>query len=73
MLKVEERLGDGLAVLTVEFFGVIYHGQLWSKVTARKHGTCWRSGRDYVPGAEVYRPFGNERNRSQRILADMID
>lgn len=47
--------------------------QLWSKCKARKSGVCDASGERYRPGAEIYRPVGNSRNRSMRILAVHID
>ena len=71
--RIDERPGVGLALLTVEYFGDIFSHQLWSKVKAKKHGTCAETHTEYAPGTEVYRPLGNSRNRSQRILASEID
>lgn len=73
LLSVVARPGDGLALIHVRHFGQLFYDQLWAKVNARKHGTCDASGRDYMPGAEVYRPLGNTNNRSQRILAKYIE
>jgi len=73
LLSINARPSDGLASLTVRDSGELYSGQLWSKCKARKSGVCDASGELYRPGAEIYRPVGNSRNRSMRILAALID
>lgn len=73
LLSINGRPGDGLASLTVLDVGEVYSGQLWSRCKARKPGVCGVCGESYLPGAEVYRPVSNARNRSMRILAAHID
>ena len=73
LLSINERPGDGLAILTVRDFGEVFVGQLWAKCKARKSGVCDASGERYGSGAEIYRPVGNSLNRSMRILAAHID
>lgn len=73
LLSINARPSDGLASLTVRDSGELYSGQLWSKCKARKSGVCDASGERYGSGAEIYRPVGNSRNRSMRILAAHID
>ena len=73
LLSINERPSDGLASLTVSDSGEVYSGQLWSKCKAQKSGVCDASGERYLLGAEIYRPVGNSRNRSMRILAALID
>lgn len=73
LLEIVSRPQTGLALLTVREFGATYTGQLWEKCKARKQGVCDASGAKYKVGAEVYRPVGNSKNRSMRILASRID
>lgn len=73
LLSIDERPGPGMVVLTVADFGRIFDRQLWSKCTARRAGVCVASGLSILPGSEVYRPVGNARIRSLRILAAQIE
>lgn len=73
LLAINQRPGPGLALLTVRAFGEVYKAQLWASCKARKPGVCNASGTQYDAGTEVYRPVGNSRNRSMRILAAKID
>lgn len=73
LLSIDERPAPGLAVVSVKSFGAIFREQLWSCGKARQAGTCDASGERYEPGAIVYRPIGNAKNRSMRILARWID
>lgn len=73
LLSIDDVPGPGLALLTVLNFGEVYSRQLWLKCKARKPGVCGVSGEGYLPGVDVYRPFGNTSNRSLRILAKQID
>lgn len=73
LLSIDARPSDGLASLTVRDSGEVYSGQLWRKCIAGKSGVCDASGERYRPGAEIYRPVGNSRNRCMRFLAALID
>lgn len=68
-----EKVGEGLAMLRVEWFGAVLGPQLWARCRARRSHTCSQTGRRYQPGEMVYRPVGNTENRSQRILARCIE
>lgn len=72
-LEVRSRPAPGLAVIDSYSFGESYIGQLWASCKARKPGKCDYSGRNYAPGAIVYRPVGNVANRMRRVLADVVD
>lgn len=74
LVRMVCRPGDGLALLTVRYFGELYVEQMWARVKSRKSGTCAATGVDYPSGTMVYRPaLGNPSNRSQRMLATIID
>ena len=74
LVRVVSRPAEGLALLTVRYFGELYVEQLWARVKCRKGGTCGASDVEYQAGAIVYRPaLGNPSNRSQRMLATVID
>lgn len=73
LVAIEQRPGEGLALLSVYDFGQIYSSQLWCRVTARKAGECSATGVSYPAGSLVYRPIGNPGNRSMRFLATAID
>ena len=73
LVRIEERLSDGLMLLTVLHFGEVFGSQLWSRCKARKRGRCDASGTSYAAGSSVYRPVGNQRNRMMRILATSLE
>lgn len=74
LVRIVSCPGDGLALLTVRYFGELYVERMWARVKSRKGGTCAASGVDYQSGATAYRPaLGNPSNRSQRMLATVID
>ena len=73
LLSIDERVADGMVLLSVCDFGHVFRGQLWASCKARKSGRCDASGDLYKPGALVYRPIGSPQNRMMRILASAIE
>lgn len=74
LIRVIQHPSDGLVLVDVRHFGDVFSNQLWARVKSRKHGTCAESELDYESGSQVYRPaLGNPSNRSQRILAHVME
>jgi hypothetical protein len=73
LIHIVDRPSEGLAVLTVCYFGKVYREQLWAKGVARKAGTCAATGREFDKGAAVYHPVTHGHNRGQRIHAVAIE
>lgn len=70
--EVDTRLGDGLILATFSDMGELDQA-LWSRGKSRKSTKCIVSGLPIKIGDSVYRPVGNQRYRSARILASEID
>jgi hypothetical protein len=53
-----------------------YGDQIWRKVVARRSAVCALSGRPIRKGMRIYKlfqTFGNQRNRNEVLLAQLVD